>query len=347
MAERLAAHCDFTFIQPFGMRDFKVSDLGRVLGRLRSASRAVKANARLHVRNPFFIPLTNDLTRRINRRLVGAQLRPLFDTETIVWVAAPSPFVADLLADLDYGALVYEMMDDYSRLYPTSGTVSQVESWLASKADLIIVTSEALREKARALNAAKDVELVGNGVDFAFFNEAAYERPEKLKGMKSIAGYIGTIGWWMDFEMIDAVAEACSGVDFVFAGPVRTGNLPDRRNIHFLGSVPYQQVPAFCSAFDVCLIPFVPGPFADAVNPVKLYEYFALGKPVVAPRMRELQRYSELVYLAEDAIDFGHKVSEALGETSSNLAQRRREVARMNDWSVKVEQLLGMLSEVA
>ena len=48
--------------------------------------------------------------------------------------------------------------------------------------------------------------------------------------------------------------------------------------------------------FDVCLIPSRPGGLT--ADPVKLYEYFSLGKPVVATATRELSRFGDLLYLA-------------------------------------------------
>ncbi len=48
-----------------------------------------------------------------------------------------------------------------------------------------------------------------------------------------------------------------------------------------MGYVARQRVPALVAGFDVCLAPFLTGAVADSVSPLKLYEYLALGKPVV------------------------------------------------------------------
>ncbi len=66
-------------------------------------------------------------------------------------------------------------------------------------------------------------------------------------------------------------------------------------NVHRLGEVPYASLPEHLAAFDVCTIPFRRTPLTEATNPVKLYEYLATGKPVVARRLPEIEPFSEVV----------------------------------------------------
>lgn len=96
-------------------------------------------------------------------------------------------------------------------------------------------------------------------------------------------------------------------------------------------------MPACCNAFDVCLIPFLQGEFADTINPVKLYEYLALGKPVVAYHMRELERYKDIIYLSDDKEEFLSNVEKALHERDNGITRLRKDVARNNDWTMIAE----------
>lgn len=352
LTERLAAYHNIVFLQPFGLRNVKPSDIGRVFKRFGWFFKKKNLKSGLYIKNLFFIPIINTFIRRINIRILRPQLQSLIDDQTIVWVTTPSQLIPELLERLNYRALIYEMMDDYLEIYPSPEVVSGVESWLINRADLIIVTSEALAEKSKAINRDRPVKIIGNGVDYDFFNRASSNMPapspsplpagERVRAEQKIVGYIGTIDKWIDFEIIDSLAERWPDLNLVFAGPIKIKNLPERKNIHFLGKVDYNRIPALCNSFDVCLIPFKPVGFADTVNPLKLYEYFALGKPVVAYRMRELQPYADLLYLAEDQNDFFEKVSSALNEKGSEIIKRRKEVARLNDWSIKA----GMLQEI-
>jgi glycosyltransferase involved in cell wall biosynthesis len=248
------------------------------------------------------------------------------------------------LAKLKFKALVYEMIDDYDKIHiQMEKDIRKTEQLLVNRADLIITTSSALFEKAKGINKNKEVILIGNGVDYNFFNRDSFKRPVEFKGMDKIVGYVGTIDNWMDFETLSFLAERRQDLDFVFIGPLKTGGLSQGKNIHFLGKRDYESIPHYCNSFDVCLIPFKPGEFADTINPVKLYEYFALGKPVVAHEMREFRVFSNLLYLAKDKEDFLRKLEMALAETDANIQLKRKELAKLNDWSLKAKSIEDFL----
>jgi teichuronic acid biosynthesis glycosyltransferase TuaH len=336
MAEMLSARHDFFYIQPLGLRNMRLTDLGRMSGRLAALSRKSLTSAHLKVRTFFSIPFVNPLIEKVNIRLVKKQMKCLLDKDTVVWITSPSGIIARILGQLAKGTVVYEMMDDYAQFHPAlAKEILSAETLLARRADVVIVTSAALAEKARQLNADKDPVIISNGVDYDFFSKGAVERPPDLRGMGKIAGYIGTVDSWMDLETIAFLAEKREDVDFVFVGPVKARNVPVKRNIHFIGSRDYRLIPSYCNAFDACLIPFRMGAFADTINPVKLYEYFALGKPVAAIRMKELLPFDHLLYLAECKQDFVEKLSCALAEEDSDISMMRRSIAKLNDWSQK------------
>ena len=66
-------------------------------------------------------------------------------------------------------------------------------------------------------------------------------------------------------------------------------------NVRLEGPQPYQAMPTYLRRFDVCVIPFHSNDLTDCVDPVKLYEYLTWGKPVVAMRIAELERLSDLI----------------------------------------------------
>jgi glycosyltransferase involved in cell wall biosynthesis len=373
LTERLSAYHNLIFVQPMGLRGIRPSDIRRAFNRVSWFFK--KGKKGLQIKSPLFIPLKNPFIRRINIHLLRSQLTSLIDDESVLWVTFPSHLLWRLLEGLRYRALIYEMMDDYTKIYPPSSAVEagQVEPWLIKRADLIIASSSALAEKSKATDRDKPVVVIGNGVDYDFFNMASSKMPIELKGLKhscrsrapspsplpagervrvrgfseqKIVGYIGTIDRWIDFEAIDSLAEKRPDLNLVFIGPIKIKDIPRRKNIHYTGRVDYERIPSLCRYFDVCLIPFRPGELADTVNPLKLYEYFALGKPVVSYRMKELEPYADLLYLAEGQGDFLEKVIMALDEENADLIAKRKEVARLNDWSIKAKILQDILSEL-
>ena len=80
------------------------------------------------------------------------------------------------------------------------------------------------------------------------------------------------------------------------------------------------------------LIPFKINELTLATNPIKLYEYFSLGMPVVSSRLPEVEQFRELVYIAADSAGFAEAFRDALREDDPERRRRRREVARVESW---------------
>jgi len=104
-----------------------------------------------------------------------------------------------------------------------------------------------------------------------------------------------------------------------------------------LGHKEYAEIPSHLRAFDVCMIPFLVNQVTNATDPVKMYEYFAQGKPVVATAMTELQTWGDLLYLASSPKEFAGKLDQALSEKNGDLARRRIDFARSNTWRHRYE----------
>ncbi len=155
---------------------------------------------------------------------------------------------------------------------------------------------------------------------------------------------------WVDLDLLAEMAAAHAEADLVLVGPVE--NIDVRpyshlANLHFLGPVPYERVPSYINAFDVCLIPFHCNDLTADVDPVKAYEYLALGKPVVAVGLPELARYGDLVYLAPAREDAMGMLAQALAEvsqgTSSAMLAERQRLARENTWASRVSAVVQMI----
>jgi len=115
-------------------------------------------------------------------------------------------------------------------------------------------------------------------------------------------------------------------------------NLPRARNLLWTGPVDYKLLPQFASEFDVAIIPFQPGDIARTTSPLKLFEYFALGKPVVvSSEMRECIAFDE-VLAAGSAAEFSAMLDQALRMGSdTGFVARLTQLAQQNDWTARAE----------
>ena len=246
------------------------------------------------------------------------------------------PFWRQLALGLraSFGATVlYDCMDDWDT-FPRFGSFNHSEErLLAPAADVLLVTAQKLVEKFE--RPGVQPLLVRNGADFEFFTRMSREKMLLPAVKKPIIGYFGAIADWMDLALVYEVACSRPGYSFVLIGKVfgrNVSRLESLSNVHLLGHREYAEIPSYLREFDVCMIPFLLNDVTNATDPVKMYEYFSQGKPVVATAMAELEAWSDLLYIARSPTEFAEKLDQAVAEKSADLAQRRIEFARSNTW---------------
>jgi len=232
--------------------------------------------------------------------------------------------------------VVYDCMDDWET-FPSIGAFNISEEHLFSReADVLVVTAAELAKKFEALQL--EPVLVRNGADYDFF--AAAQPGQLLDGVPHpIVGYFGAIADWIDLDLIYEVARLRPNYSFVMIGQVfgrDISQLEALPNVFFLGNKQYADIPHYLHHFDVCTIPFLINQVTKATDPVKLYEYFSLGKPVVATAMAELQQCADLLYIAANPEEFASSLDAAIGETDASLPQRRVAFSKENTWGQRV-----------
>lgn len=248
------------------------------------------------------------------------------------------PFWTPIALSLPASLVVYDCMDDHSGFHNTSSEILHAETYLLQNADLVITTSATLSEK---IAQHRKNTLIRNAADSNWFSQP----PDQITfhSDKPVIGYFGAISEWFDIDLIVEAAQAYPEYDFVLIGSTYLCDIKAAqtiKNIHFIGEIPYSELKGYLYAFDVCLIPFKLTELIHYTNPVKLYEYFASGKPVVATAMPELLLVKEHVSIAEDTESFINKIKQAL-ESKDDPAgiQSRKEFALKNQWSNRVEKL--------
>ena len=147
-------------------------------------------------------------------------------------------------------------------------------------------------------------------------------------------------------DHIVAVAPAHPEATVVLCGPQAMDLSPLEAvpNIVYLGAIPYDELPAYASRFDVGLMPYLRNEFVEACNPIKLKEYLALGFPVASIDFPELAPYADVVHTATDEPTFLAAVDAALAEVGDTAeAQRRRAMVAEDDWDVIADECERLL----
>ena len=266
------------------------------------------------------------------------------------------PFWASIAEELGM-PIIYDVMDLHSGFKETSTYNLANEKILLAKSDLILASSDYLSHKF-AKYKSKIIPLKNAG-EYSHFATASHKStlaPKDIGHLPTpIIGYYGALADWLNIDLIEGLARDIPRASIVLIGLDNNPRLKTLAtkypNIHLLGEKPYIELPKYLAYFDVCLIPFKLNKLIQATNPVKIYEYFASGKPVVSTSIPELLPYKKMIYLTDDVIGFTRAVKKALAERSSSLKRDRQQVAKLNTWTHRAltleKSLLAMYPKVS
>jgi polysaccharide pyruvyl transferase CsaB len=253
--------------------------------------------------------------------------------------------------------IVYDWIDDLS-VFPYDRALldSNHERALA---EATVVASVARRLHTQALARRPDAILLPNGVEYERFASDPPPPPPGDRDLEAvratgrpIAGYYGALAEWFDYDLLDAVARRRPDWSFLLIGPMYDKSLQGRPmlkrgNVRWIGPRDYHLLPGYLALFDVATIPFQINDITTATSPLKLYEYFAGGKPVVTTPMPECQAYPE-VSIARDAEEFSAALDRARERGKDpGFRERLRALARANSWEARVDSVLAALDEKA
>jgi glycosyltransferase involved in cell wall biosynthesis len=271
---------------------------------------------------------------------IRATLARLKMRDPVLWFVTPADRA--LIGKLGERLTVYDCMDLHAGFHAgaTAARIAAEEVRLLREVDVVFASSPQLVEHCRPHN--PNVHLIRNGVDLANFSGEFPALPDP----PPVIGYMGYIGPWLDIDLLIAIARAYPQATLSLVGPVRADlkGLDTLPNVRLWGERPYTEMGMFVQSFDVCLIPFALNALTEAVNPVKLYEYLALGKPVVSTALPELRPYSDVSYVAENREQFIAAVGQALSEDNdSALMARRRACAEANRWEQRADEVMRVL----
>lgn len=202
------------------------------------------------------------------------------------------------------------------------------EGFVWRAADRVLPVTQVLADYVREYGVAEErICVIANGINEAHFAQAP--TPAQAKERLGLAGklVLGFTGFVRDWHGVDRVidwmasAEAPANAHLLIVGdgPAR-GALEEQARrlglaqaVSFTGVVDRTAVPAHIAAFDVALQPAV----TDYASPLKLIEYLALGKAIVAPRARNLL---EVLSDGENAATFDETAPGGLAATLSRVA---------------------------
>ncbi|MDQ3569407.1 MAG: glycosyltransferase [Actinomycetota bacterium] len=219
----------------------------------------------------------------------------------------------------------------------------RAERELVEMADIVIVPTPALAGRFEDWGA--DVRLVPHGVTlFPWQTQGGSDGGVKI-------GFVGTLDFRIDAEVLEHVAISEPNWNISLVGPVQRG-FPEARlrrlpNLSILPPVPHAEVGYTLRRFSVGIMPYFDHPFYQGMSPLKLLEFFAAGKPVVARPTAALEPFSQWLCFATTPAEFLEQIRHVLSHDSADRAQERRQVAEANSWDLRHAQLVQLLEELS
>lgn len=269
----------------------------------------------------------------------------------LLWFFEPH-FSELWLQFFDGWPLLYDCVDYW---FGFTGQIAKQNELLIQKADWVVVNSQALLGKIKPMRPDVNKVPLGFAAD-EFVHQshklqhiAAKKRLSRSHPNQKIFGFVGQIGNRFDFQWLFSLIEAFPKDRFVFIGATwvwrdldTTSFLPylqrlkQYHNCEFLPPVPKRQIPDYISQFDVGLIPYdTKQIFNYNCNPLKLYEYWYFGKPVVATDIFELSFYPQ-VLIATNTAKLAVTWIKSLFATGFSQARVVKKLALANSWQAKL-----------
>lgn len=257
------------------------------------------------------------------------------------------PYWYELARALPNSRLIYDCLDHHDGFNNTGKDIAALELALLKDAEAVVTTSHWLYDIATTHN--QNVVIVRNAAEYEFFSAPPASMFRDPQGRR-VLGYYGAIAEWMDVDLLAKVARAFPDCLLLLVGADECGarqRLADLPNVHFTGEVKYTELPHYLYGMHVCLLPFRVTPLTLATNPVKVYEYLAAGKPVVAINLPEMAQFGEWVATAVAHGEFIAKVGEALHKVDDvDAAEVRQRYAAEHSWHHRVEAFAEVVSRL-
>ncbi len=294
------------------------------------------------------LPGVDALNRLFGQLMIKRAARHLGFRKPVYWFVVPHASVA--LDNDPSNFSVYYCVDDFAS-FPgvDADRIRQLDDTLTRRATQLFVAAEKLIPAKRELNPT--ATLAPHGVDVDLFGSAMDPDLELADGAKNlkhpVIGYFGSISEWTDLDLISFLADARPDWTIVMIGhpAVDISSTKSKKNVVFVPPQPYKKLPHWAKAFDAAIIPYRLAHQVLYANPLKLREYLATGRPVVATWTPEIEKFNDVVNIAANHEEFLQQLDQVLTQDTPEQREKRLARVRETSWDRRVESALNTVQE--
>lgn len=239
---------------------------------------------------------------------------------------------------------VYMTVDDIRHSTHIKKHGPRLEREIMQRADIVFATS--LELTTLASKYAKHSYYLPNAADISLFKTSHQELPKpiELAGIDSqLVIYTGNIDHRIDFDLLNGVVKRSPNLTFILVGPVSINEqelqtLRSCSNVLFTGRKDLTQLPALLKFSHCAIIPFKCNTLTKSIYPLKINEYLAAGKPVIAtPFSGDIQTFSSVITIADNPASFTEGINNQISNDSDRLISDRLAFVECNTWKARVD----------
>lgn len=343
----LLARHEVYWVNTIGTRapHFDIATLRRTLEKLKGWAVSSTSGERqlpgLHVLNPKMWPwFRTAFDRRLNRLLLHRQLTPLLKALPTPAIAVSMlPIVADLVGVLPVRRWVYYCVDDLGE-WPglDQAPLKRMGEELARRADVRVAVSEKLRDMLLPVGGTTHLLTHGVNLDFWTPRENGLAPLPQLNGLqRPLIVFWGHTDQRLDLALLGRLAADLTSGTIVLVG--RELN-PDpalyaiNRVVH-IGILPYPCLPRVAAEAAVLIMPYADLPATRAMQPLKLKEYLATGRPTVVRDLPAVRLWADCLDIADTPGAFSRAVRQRLAEGLPEAQKLARTRLAHESWTEK------------
>ncbi|WP_374948881.1 glycosyltransferase [Mucilaginibacter sp.] len=214
----------------------------------------------------------------------------------------------------------------------------RMEEQFLPMADATIVSSKGLYESKKPYT--KRCFIVKNAVKAELF---AKGQNSNIDTTKKVVGFVGTIDYRMDYDIVTYLIENMPDAQFIFVGRTLKEEgaelLNSYPNVTLAGPRNPEELPSYLKTFSVAIIPYVKDKLTEGIYPMKINEYLAAGLPVISANFGDMTDFKQIIKLADTKEDFLESVKAEIEGNTHEKQQARIAVANGNTWHHRGEEL--------
>ena len=267
------------------------------------------------------------------------------DEYDIIWVG--QPLLYNYIPSTYRGKIIYDCMDNHEALCSDSKikkVIHKTEIELGKRADTIFASSMGLCSKMQAVGGMEKVILIRNGFVFDKIYPPLQVSSNDNIGLK--IGYFGTIAEWFDFSLLMRSLERFPDLEYYLWGPISGIELPKHPRLKIKGVIEHNKLWENVKNMDALIMPFKVNDIIKDVDPVKLYEYISMGKPIISIKYKEIVRFEKFTFFYDNYEEYLRILKEMLNHKIGSKYDviEQHEFLHLNSWDNRYKRIKEYLA---